>query len=244
MENLAVKEGIARNLEGVYERIRTAARRANRPSDSIQLVAVSKGQPLEKIRLAYELGLRDFGENRVYEAFSRQEKLADLEDVRWHMVGHIQSRKAKDLFPYTALVHSVDRMKIAKRLDRFSEQFGMRLPVLLECNVSGEESKYGWDLHDRTAWSELLPAFEEIVSMQHLEVRGLMTMAPWTKDEDTLRSTFQSLRTLRDYLAGQIPGVWEELSMGMTDDYEYAVEEGATILRIGRAIFGSRQKGD
>ena len=231
---------IADNLASVRERIAAAARRAGREPDSVRLVAVSKGQRPEAVREAFQAGVRDFGENRVEEALPKQPALADLGGLRWHMIGHIQSRKARLVVPAFALVHSVDRLKLAKLLDQHAATTGRKLPVLLECNVSGEATKEGWDFSDRERWGEAEKELAEVLDLPNLEVQGLMTMAPWSTDQTMVRGIFRKLRELRDDLAAHLPGCWDELSMGMTDDFELAVEEGATMVRIGRAIFGPR----
>jgi len=235
-----VSVDIASNLGTVRARIAAAARRADRNPAEVRLVAVSKGASPEAIRRAHDAGQRDFGENRVEEALPKMEALKDLEGICWHMVGHIQSRKARLIVPAFAWVHSVDRVKIARLLDREAEAHGQRLPVLLECNVSGEATKEGWHLAERSLWATLTSEVTEVASLPHLEVRGLMTMAPWSADPETARPVFRKLRALRDHLSGTVPGRWDEFSMGMTDDFEVAIEEGATIVRIGRAIFGPR----
>jgi len=232
---------VARNLESVRLRIAAAARRSGREPESVRMVAVTKNQPLDRVRRAYALGVRDFGENRVQEALPRKAALADLEGIRWHMIGHVQSRKARDVAPGFALVHSVDRLKIAQGLDRHAAEAGRRLQVLLECNLAGETTKEGWALAEGNAWESILPTFEAVCAFPHLEVRGLMTMAPWTERPETARPVFVRLRELQAFLTTRLPGWWAELSMGMTDDFEVAIEEGATIVRIGRAIFGERQ---
>lgn len=231
---------VAVNLRRVLDRIAAAARRTGREPSEVQLVAVTKGQPPEVVRAGYAAGLRDFGENRVEEALPKIPTLAELAEARWHMIGHIQSRKARVVPRLFTMVHSVDRERIARLLDRYAGEVGFRLPVLLECNVSGEVSKEGWRLHDPEAWRPALEAFRQVVSMPHLEVRGLMTMAPLTEDVEQVRRAFRRLRQLRDFLAARLPGEWGVLSMGMTDDFEVAIEEGATCVRIGRAIFGPR----
>jgi pyridoxal phosphate enzyme (YggS family) len=203
-------------------------------------VAVTKMEPVDVILTAYELGLRHFGENRIEEA---QEKVGDLPaDITWHMIGHIQSRKARDVLPLFDWVHSVDRPKVAHRLERFAAEGAVPLPILLECNVSGEASKYGFAAdhwaEDRRQRRSLFAAIEEIVALPHLKVQGLMTMAPIVEDAEQARPVFVQLRRLRDELAGAFPQAgWQHLSMGMTDDFEVAIEEGATLVRIGRAIF-------
>jgi pyridoxal phosphate enzyme (YggS family) len=156
------------------------------------------------------------------------------------MIGHVQSRKARDVPGAFVLVHSVDRWKIAQAFDRHAAAAGLRLPVLLECNVSGEATKEGWAFSDPGRWDEMLTSIEGVCALPRLEVLGLMTMAPWTDQPETVRPVFARLRELREFLAARLPGQWSELSMGMTDDFEVAIEEGATIVRIGRAIFGER----
>ncbi len=232
---------IEANIATVLNKIEQAAGRADRDAANVHLVAITKTHPPETVRTAYELGLRDFGENRVFEGLEKISDLEDLTEARWHMVGHIQSRKADEVPGKFDIVHSVDRTKIARHLDKHAEQAGIALPVLLECNVSGEESKYGWELSDRARWDEVLPEFSNLLEMENLDIRGLMTMAPWVEDEKLIRNTFKRLRSLRDFLQDELDVRLPELSMGMTDDYEIAIEEGATLLRIGRAIFGPRQ---
>jgi hypothetical protein len=228
------------NVQSVQERIAAAAARAGRDPDEITLVAVSKTQDPETIHLAYELGLRHFGENRVGEAETKVGKLPD--DIVWHMIGHIQSRKAKRVIPIFKLIHSVDSVKLTRRLDRLAATEEAPLPALIEVNVSGEASKYGFSAdrwnQDREQREQLLAAFKEIVELPHLQVQGLMTMAPIVPDPEEARPVFARLRTLRDDLAAALPQAeWQHLSMGMTDDFEVAIEEGATLVRIGRAIF-------
>lgn len=238
----AGKAFVAKNIESVLNRIQQAAQRAGRDPETIRLIAVSKSQSIEKIRIAYSLGLRDFGENRVLEALPKLEELASLDAIQWHMIGHIQSRKARYVLPGFSLVHSVDRMKIAKKLDQYSRESDQKLRVLFECNVSGEETKEGWDLVDRSSWPGIIPVFKDIVSLQNLEVCGLMTMAPFSAEEWELRSIFRKLFDLKEFVSQRLPGNWDELSMGMTDDFEIAIEEGSTMVRIGRAIFGPRDQ--
>ncbi|MGD2057619.1 MAG: YggS family pyridoxal phosphate-dependent enzyme [Anaerolineales bacterium] len=229
------------NIENVQGKIEDAAARAGRDAADIRLVAITKTHPPEVVRAAYELGLRDFGENRVFEGVEKQSHLQDLDEAIWHMVGHIQSRKSSEVPEHFKMVHSVDRPKIARYLDKHAQAGGIRLPVLLECNVSGEKSKYGWELSDQSLWRDAAVEFNALLDLKNLEIRGLMTMAPWVEDESIVRKTFIQLRSLRNYLQDALEVNWPELSMGMTDDYEIAIEEGATLLRIGRAIFGPRQ---
>lgn len=231
-----LKVDLAENLQRVRERIAAATERAGRDPSEVTLVAVTKTHPPEVVRAAYELGLRDFGENRVEEAADKTSQLP--EDITWHMVGHLQSRKAAlaaDLFD---IIHSVDSVKLARRLDRFCVERNRLMPVLLEINVSGEVSKYGFPLVDRDM---LEAAIAEMLTLSHVRIEGLMTMAPIVSDPEEARPVFRGLRELREALAVRFPQIeWRHLSMGMTDDFEVAIEEGATMVRIGRAIFGPR----
>lgn len=227
-------------LQEVQARVSASAGAVDRDPAQIRLLAVTKGFPPSVVRAAHEIGLRDFGENRVQEGLQKMAQLRDLDRVSWHMIGHIQSRKAADVAPNFASVHSVGRTKIAERLNRYRE--GPPLPILLQCNVSGERSKHGWELADESTWPAVLTEFAEVSDFPNLEIRGLMTIAPWTSDEKVVRGTFKRLRRLAEFLRQELHGItWDELSMGMSDDYQLAVEEGATVLRLGRAIFGERE---
>ena len=228
------------NLRAVQGRIAAAAERAGRVPSDVTLVAVTKTQSPETVQAAYDLGLRHFGENRVEEA---EEKIDELPaDITWHMIGHVQSRKAQRVASRFEVVHSVDSLKLARRLDRFAAERAEALPAMLEFNVSGEESKYGFSASSRPdkddGWESLLTAIEEIIALPHLSVQGLMTMAPIVAHPEEARPVFVGLRQLRDDLAARFPHLeWQHLSMGMTDDFEVAIEEGATLVRVGRAIF-------
>ncbi len=235
-----MEQQIDANLRLLKARVSEAAKGSGRGADAIELVAICKGQPASSVRAAYQAGQRDFGENRVAEAREKQAELTDLSEIRWHMVGHIQSRKAKEIAPHFFMVHSVDRVKLAKMLDHFATESGRILPVLLECNTSGEASKTGWSAWQKDDWPGALEDIKMIRDLKNLAVRGLMTMAPWAADPAILHSTFQGLRTFRDFLEEELLTDLPELSMGMTDDFEIAIEEGATIVRVGRAIFGPR----
>ncbi|MGB8708118.1 MAG: YggS family pyridoxal phosphate-dependent enzyme [Dehalococcoidia bacterium] len=219
---------IEANIREAQRRIAWACERSHRLPDEITLVAVTKGVGVSAIRAAFEYGIKDFGENRVQEAEGKITQLTDLKPaVTWHMVGHLQSNKAKIAVDLFDIIHSVDSIKLAEILNRRVEKL---LPVLLEVNVSGETTKGG--LHV----GEIAAAVKEIRQLSNLKVRGLMTVAPFVADTEEVRPVFRKLRELRDSLG------LEHLSMGMTDDFEVAVEEGATMLRIGRAIFGERRQ--
>jgi hypothetical protein len=228
---------VRQKLELVRERIALAAQRAGRSADEVTLVAVSKLQPFDAIEEAYAAGQRDFGENRLEELWQKVDLANEhgLDEIRWHMIGSIQSRKTPQVIGPFVLVHSVDREKIADRLDRDAGNAGRMLDVLLEVNVSGEASKHGFTPE------ALRNAAGRLVALPNLRIHGLMTMAPIAEDAEEVRPVFRGLRTLRDEMAQEHSlGDWTELSMGMTQDFEVAVEEGATIVRVGSAIFGPR----
>ncbi|MCB9116555.1 MAG: YggS family pyridoxal phosphate-dependent enzyme [Caldilinea sp.] len=228
---------IAANLADVRTRIGAAAERSGRRPDDVLLVAVSKTHPIEDIVAAMAAGQRDFGENRLEELWTKVEQARSLhlDAIRWHMIGNIQSRKTRDAVGPFVLIHSIDRAKIAARLSRDAEAAGNVMKVLVEVNVSGEASKHGFTP------DELLAQAGELLALPGIDVAGLMTMAPFEAEPEATRPVFRALRSLRERLADAYPaGDWNELSMGMTNDFEVAIEEGATIVRIGSAIFGSR----
>jgi hypothetical protein len=232
------KDLLRDNLAHVQDRIAAAAARAGRAVSAVTLVAVSKTHPVEALLAAYDLGVRHFGENRVEEAATKlpafRQAIGDPAVV-FHMIGHVQSRKADDVAALFDRVHSVDSVKLAQRLSRCATK---PLPILLEVNVSGEASKYGFDGARR---DELFGAVEVIAQLPNLRLDGLMTMAPLVDDPEQARPVFRVLRELRDEIAACYSAVkLPHLSMGMTDDFEVAIEEGATLVRIGRAIFGER----
>jgi pyridoxal phosphate enzyme (YggS family) len=230
------------NLRRVEARIAEAALRVGRDPASITLVAVSKTHPVEAMLAAYECGVRHFGENRVEEGGDKIPKFKQViadPAVRFHMIGHLQSRKAGEAVTLFDCIHSVDSVKLAERLDRLAAVQKKRLPILIEVNVSGEESKFGFD-HARR--DEVFDEIETVAQLPNLRLDGLMTMAPIVADPNEARPVFRGLRELRDALEVRYPALrLPHLSMGMTDDFEVAIEEGATRVRIGRAIFGERQ---
>lgn len=235
---------IGANIAEVEARLQAACARAGRPRATVTLVAASKTRTPQEIAAAYACGVRCFGENRVEEAEPKilaVNALLAPERPAWHLIGHIQGRKAKQAVHLADCIHGVDSPALAQRLDRLAGELGRRLPVLLEFNVSGEASKYGfpaWDDEAFTATRQVCAACE---GLAHLEVRGLMTMAPIGADPEVARPHFRRLAALAATLRQSLPfSAWTELSMGMTDDFEVAVEEGATLVRIGRAIFGPR----
>jgi len=232
---------IASNLNRVERTIREVAEHCGRDPDSIRLVVVTKGHSAIAVQQVIEAGAKILGENYVDEALEKMEILPGANQVEWHMIGHIQSRKARQVCAAFHSVHSLDSVKLARRLDRFARDYQRVLPVMLEFNLSGETTKYGWSAWDERLWSDLLNPFDEIVKLKNLEVSGLMTMPPYSQNPETSRPIFKQLRKLQGYLRNRLPEAnWEELSMGMSQDYQIAVEEGATILRIGTDIMGSR----
>lgn len=244
---------IAIQLEQVQQRIEVAATRVGRSAAEITLLAVSKTHPLEVIVEAYQAGARHFGENRIEEGCPKIEEMAawststDVEPPTWHFIGHVQSRKVGDLLASSfGLLHSLDSLKLAERINRLAQRDNHPpLKVLLQCNISGEAAKYGFELSQWSADEKQLAQFvaevNHINALEKVDIQGLMTMAPYSTDPATSRPIFQNLVTLQQFLQTEIPQVtWRHLSMGMTDDFEVAIEEGATIVRVGRAIFGER----
>ncbi len=243
---------IAERVAAVRAEMAAACARANRPIDAVTLIAVSKTHPPPPISEAVAAGIRDFGENRVEEA----DKIAVVNEgaagiaLTWHMIGHVQSRKAGDVLHYYGWIHSLDSVKLAERYARLAAESTVhngdgRLNVLLEMNVSGELSKEGFAAHgwrdDRGRRESLWNDVRRMVQLPGLRVRGLMTIPPIVASMEAARPTFADLCALRDALAADFPSLeMDTLSMGMTDDYPVAIEEGATVIRVGRAIFGVR----
>lgn len=238
---------IANNLAQVRAAIAAACERADRPPESVTLVAVSKSKPAEMLIEAAEHGVQHFGENRVEESVVKIPMVTagrPEQSLSWHMIGHVQSRKAKDVVPLFDRVHSLDSVKLAEKFSRLAVEQGKTLDMLLQMNVSGEASKEGFDA---VGWSieasirdEISRATRHIAALPGLNITGLMTIAPYVDNPETIRPVFRELRRLRDELQQTTGLPLPELSMGMTDDYPIAIEEGATLVRVGRAIFGER----
>jgi pyridoxal phosphate enzyme (YggS family) len=228
---------LVERIRQVRMQVAEAAGRSRRSAEDVTIVAVTKTVSAERIALAAELGLRVFGENRVQEA---REKIAALHDrlLHWHLIGHLQTNKAARAVELFDLIHSVDSTRLAEALERSAAARERIQPLLLEVNVSGEASKEG------ISPTELLALAEKALRMPHLRVQGLMTVAPYTTQPEEVRPVFRRLRELRDMLWERFPqGSWDMLSMGMSNDFQVAIEEGATLVRIGRAIFGERPAG-
>ncbi len=226
-------EDFARNLTAVRGRMAAAAQRAGRSADEVRLLPVSKTVPEERLRLAVQAGCRTLGENKVQEAARKHREMADL-DISWAVIGHLQTNKAKDVVAFADEFQALDSLRLAQALDRRLQTAGRSLDVFVQVNTSAEESKYGLPPEELPAFLTQLPQFTA------LRVRGLMTLALFTADTERVRACFALLRSLRDSSrdAGLVgPG---ELSMGMSGDFETAIEEGATVVRVGQAIFGAR----
>jgi len=215
------------NYQKVLAEIRQAATEAGRDPGTVKLIAVTKVATLEQLLEAAALGIRDFGANRVQDA---AEQVKSLPEVRWHFIGHLQTNKVKDVLPVYTMIHTLDRVSLAKKLQQVAERFDCTAEAMIQVNVAGEESKFGLT-------PEELPGFiEQLGSFDRIKVQGLMTMAPYVEDPEEVRPYFRRLRLLRDENA--VEGFkLSELSMGMTNDFKVAIEEGATMVRIGSALF-------
>jgi pyridoxal phosphate enzyme (YggS family) len=225
---------IAERVAAVRERIARAAERASRSPSDVTLVAVSKTHPAQAVREAFAAGVRDFGENRVREAEPKIAGTTDLPGARWHLVGHLQSNKARRAAALFGLVQSIDSVEIGERLARAGEESGREVRGLVEVDLAGESTKYG------LPEAELLPALQALRGRAGLRLEGLMVLPPLLDDPEAVRPYFRRLRALRDRALGEGLLAAGELSMGMSHDFEAAVEEGATLVRVGTAIFGER----
>lgn len=225
---------IADNLRDIHERIRAAAERAGRDPGSVKLVAVSKTQPAEAVAAALEAGQIIFGENYVQEFTDKAHRLPG--NIRWHFIGSLQTNKVKYLAGITSLIHSVDRISLAQEINRQWEKSDGVCDILLQVNISGEETKSG------TTTSGVIELARQTATLPHLRIRGLMTMPPFFDEPELARPYFRELKRLAGVITAEnIPCVsMEELSMGMSGDFEVAIEEGATLVRVGTAIFGER----
>ncbi len=225
---------IARNLESLTRRLHAAAERAGRDPGFVTLMAVAKGQPPAQVRAAAEAGLTLFGENRVQEAKAKIGQCPGR--LRWHMIGHLQSNKCRDAVHFFEMIQSVDTLALALEIDRACEKAAKTMPILLEANLAGESSKFGF------APDQLLAHLEAVNALPRLEIHGLMTIAPWTPDPEKVRPVFRRLRELKEACEQRLGAPLPHLSMGMSGDFEVAIEEGATIVRIGTALFGPRAR--
>ncbi len=244
------RQALVERYESVQKRIEWAAARANRSLQDITLVAVTKTWPAEVVVAAYELGIRHFGENRAEELAEKrvavEAQLGADSGITWHLIGPLQSRKTALAAEHADFFHALDRIKIARRLSDRLQEIGRTLPVLLEVNVSGEESKHGFNAsrweEDENQRDRLYEIARQVAEFPALELQGLMTMAPWDVEDEVIQGVFRRTHALAVWLEEKAPQAasWKVLSMGMTDDFELAIEQGATHIRVGRALFGSR----
>ncbi len=226
---------LATNLQEVERKIMEACKKAGRAREDITLIAVSKTKPVPMLQEIYDLGVRDFGENKVQELTDKEPQLPA--DLRWHMIGHLQRNKVKQVIDKAVLIHSVDSVRLAKAIEAEAAKKEIVVQILLEVNVAEEDSKFGLKL------DEVLPAVEEIATMPHVRIKGLMTIAPFVENPEENRTVFAQLQKLSvDIAKKNIDNVSVDiLSMGMTNDYQVAIEEGATMIRVGTGIFGERE---
>ena len=221
-------------LQEVEKRIQAACDRAGRKREEVTLIAVSKTKPVETLQEAYDLGVRIFGENKVQELTAKYEALP--KDIHWHMIGHLQTNKVKYIIDKAELIHSVDSLKLAETIEKEAAKHDLIADILVEVNVAEEESKFGMKME------EVIPFVEKVSAFPHVRVRGLMTIAPFVEDPEENRSIFADLHKL--YVDIKQKNIDNDtvsvLSMGMTNDYEVAIEEGATMVRVGTGIFGAR----
>ena len=225
---------IRENIEAVKRRMEEACAQSGRALADVKLIAVSKTKPLEALQEAYDYGCRDFGENKVQELVEKYEAMP--KDIRWHMIGHLQRNKVKYIVDKVFLIHSVDSLRLAQEIEKEAAKKNVTVNILVEVNVAAEESKFG------TTAEEAALLVEEIAKLSHIQVRGLMTIAPYVEDSEKNRLYFEKLKQIYvDIIHKNIDNVFmEELSMGMTGDYEVAITEGATYVRVGTGIFGER----
>jgi pyridoxal phosphate enzyme (YggS family) len=227
---------VAENIARVRERVDAACRRADRDPAEVRLMGVSKTQSAEAVREAYDAGLRLFGENRVQEAVDKAEALAAYADLEWAMIGHLQTNKARDVVGFAREFHALDSVKVAETLDRRLHDTSRELDVFIEVNSSDEPQKFGLPP------DQVAPFAEKLARFGALRVRGLMTLAVFSDDRDAVAACFERMRTLQAELqAAAVPGRYDELSMGMSGDFELAIAYGATTVRVGEAIFGPRR---
>ena len=225
---------LAANLETIRQRIRTACERAGRNPDSVTMLAVTKMQPPEVVQAAAKLGLILFGENKVQEAKAKMPLCPG--NLRWHMIGHLQSNKCRDAVELFKMIQSVDSLSLAQEINKRAEQAAKRMPVLMEVNVAGEASKFGYQPE------RLLAELKELNALPRIEIHGLMTVPPWSPEAEKARPHFRRLREIKVQCEQILGAPLPHLSMGMSGDFEIAIEEGATMVRIGTELFGPRAK--
>lgn len=232
---------IKNNYSQIIEQISEAAKSVGRTPHEIRFVVVTKTQPIEAIREVITAGATDLGENYTSEAIPKIVQIKD-QVINWHMLGHLQSRKAQDVCQYFQYLHSLDSLKLAERINRFALESGNKFPVWLEFNVGGEVSKSGWKIELEGRWTTLLPEIEQVMCLSNIEPLGVMAIPPYSENPEHSRPYFQKLRIFSEFVRAQFQlSGFSELSMGMSADYKIAIQEGSTCVRIGQAIFGPRQ---
>lgn len=225
---------LAENLAAIQARMAAACVRAGRSPSSVSLLAVSKNQPAAAVREAADLGLTVFGENRVQEGKLKIGQCPSR--LKWHMIGHLQSNKARDAVHFFQMIQSVDSLALAEEINKWADRSAKTMPILLEVNIAGESSKFGYPPE------RLLAEFMQINALRKIEIHGLMTVAPWTPEPEKVRPVFRRLRELKIECEKILGAPLPHLSMGMSGDFEVAIEEGATMVRVGSALFGPRPK--
>jgi pyridoxal phosphate enzyme (YggS family) len=222
------------NYNQILQKITNAAQHANRPPSEIQLIAATKTIPIQQLKETHQLGLKTFGENRIQELKHKAPQLPP--DIQWHFIGPLQTNKVRDAIKYTTLIHSLDRIELANEIEKRAAAISKIQKVLLEINIAAESSKHGCPPN------QAIDLIRHINQMKHLEIHGLMTVAPYHQNPERTRPYFTQMRQLRDQIQQQTGYILPELSMGMSHDYEIAIQEGATMIRIGTALFGTRPK--
>jgi pyridoxal phosphate enzyme (YggS family) len=235
-------EQIQKNFDEVKVTTEERLAKVNRPLESVKIITVSKMQPVDVVRAAIQAGVRIFGENYAEEAVEKIRLLGNDVDLEWHMIGHIQSRKVKFVWPYFQWIHSLDSIHLAEKFETQLETSGRRVNCLFEFNIAGEENKSGWNAVDEKGWADLLPEIKAILGFPHLNCQGIMVMPPLTEDPEDARPYFKKAKRLLTYLSERAPSfTGQQLSMGTSNDYFVAVEEGATMIRVGESILGPRK---
>jgi hypothetical protein len=234
-------ENICDKYLSVLDRITKAAKYAGRDPDDIRLIVVTKTQPIEAIQAVVEAGATDLGENYVEEALPKITGLKSEKAIKWHMIGHVQSRKALPVCEYFQYLHSLDSLKLAEKLARNAAELNISLPVMLEFNVGGEESKSGWNIWINENWDDILSDIENIIALPALNLLGVMTITPYSPNPEESRPYYQRLRKFQEIVINHFKlSNFTDLSIGMSGDFEIAIHEGSTWVRIGQAIFGPR----
>jgi PLP dependent protein len=241
MTTQSIEKTIKRNFEIVEEQIFRALNQCGRKRTDLKLIVVSKGQSTEKMMVAYKCGAKFFGENYPEETLAKMPDFSDCTGIEWHMIGHLQSRKARIVTDAFTMLHSLDSIHTAEKLERLLGESGRTLPVLIELNIAGETSKSGFLFSEDDQPTALFDFVEKILEFKHLRVEGLMTMPPLAENSTEIRPYFRRLRLILESLKKQFPSnQWVDLSMGTSSDFEVAIEEGSTMIRVGSALLGER----